>query len=135
MKNIEIIGYLGKDAEAKVFGDRPYAVFNVAVSERVRDKVSQEMVDNTTWFSCYKYGANERLLPYLRKGTKVFVRGAFNVSEYLKDGQTKFGLNINVSELELIGQKAESQQTAAPQQSAPKLQKQAAVPMNDDLPF
>jgi len=126
MKQIQIIGHLGKDAEVKKFGDTDYTSFSIAVTEKVKNE------DVTTWFDCLKYGANDNLRPYLLKGVKVFIQGNFNAKTSEKDGKTYLNLNVNVDKLQLIGSKSDVQTEPPAQQSAPV---QSAPPVESDLPF
>jgi single-strand DNA-binding protein len=70
---LEIIGNLGSDAVIKDFNGQKFISFSVAHTESYVDK---ELVkhEKTTWVSCLKYGESG-VLPYLKKGTRVFVRG------------------------------------------------------------
>lgn len=128
MKQIQIIGHLGKDAEVKRFGETDYTSFSVAVTEKVKGE------DVTTWFDCLKYGSNDNLRPYLIKGTKVFIQGNFNAKTSEKDGKTYLNLNVNVDKLQLIGAKGENQ-TIQTQNHATPVQAAPPTPEGDDLPF
>jgi single-strand DNA-binding protein len=105
MLEITIIGNIGKDAEQKDINGRPAMTFSVAHSEKGTD--GQE---HTTWVSCIRNikDGNNALLPYLRKGTRVYVRGKVYTKIY-NDTAT---LNCNVTYIELLGS---SQQQAAHQ--------------------
>lgn len=131
MKQIQIIGNIGKDAEVKKFGDTEYTTFTVAVTEKVKEETV------TTWFDCLKYGTNDKLRPYLLKGSKVFVQGNLSVKTSEKDGKTYTNINVNVSSLELIGSKSES--APAPQQIAPAQVVEMPAPIGNadesQLPF
>lgn len=126
MKQITIIGNLGKDAEVKRIGDNDYAVFTVGVKDD----------ENTQWFNCYKYGTNEKLLPYLTKGSKMLIQGKLSIKTSEKEGKTYVNANINVANIEFLSSKSESSTQTAPTQ-APAAQPFAAAPVEDDsdLPF
>jgi single-stranded DNA-binding protein len=130
MQQIQIIGNLGKDAEVKTFSEKPYTVFSVAVKEK----------ETTTWFNVYKYGANDNLRPYLKKGTKVFIQGSFSHKVDDKDGKTFVNLNINCDGLQLISQPAQEAQVVEAVQSAPATVDPLLAPATvkteeDKLPF
>lgn len=102
----EVIGNLGQDAEVKTIGEKPYVSFSLAHSLYVKleNGSSQE---TTLWISCLWYGDGGNRLQFLKKGTKVFVRGDTTIKEYTdKDGRTQFSVNIFVSEIELCGVKS-----------------------------
>ena len=105
MLELTIIGNLGKDAEQKDINGRPVMTFNVAHSEKGAD--GQE---RTTWVSCIRNikDGNNALLQYLRKGTRVYLRGKVYTKIY-NDTAT---LNCNVTYIELLGSSQQSAQTA-----------------------
>ena len=115
MKQITIIGNLGKDAEVKKIGENDYAVFNVGVKDG----------ESTLWFNCFKYGKNEKLLPFLTKGSKMLIQGELSIKTSEKDGKTYVNSNINVSKIEFLSPRTEvSTQTPTVKEEN-----------NDDLPF
>lgn len=124
MKQIQIIGNLGNDAEVKRFSDTDYTSFSIAVTEKIKND------DVTTWFECLKYGSNENLRPYLVKGTKVFIQGNLSAKLSESNGKTYLNLNVNVDKLQLIGSKSENQTTPVQSQSTPP-----PADGSDDIPF
>ena len=65
------------------------------------------MTKNTTWVSCTMNGDGGNLLQYLKSGEKVYVRGNLSSRIFVgHDGQRHAGLNISVTEIELVGSKA-----------------------------
>lgn len=103
MQIITIAGNIGRDAEVRSTqnGDK-VAGFSVAVSEG-RDKP-------TTWWDVSLWGRRgEALAPYLTRGARVTVSGAFSTREH--DGKTY--LQCRANEITLQGGKAG--ETAAPQ--------------------
>lgn len=88
MKQITIIGNLGKDAETSSKGGAMN--FTVGVSDDV-DKTK------TDWFNCYY--DNMSLISYMRKGKYVAISGRFYTKEG-SDGKTR--LNINVDSVKFI---------------------------------
>lgn len=103
MFKAEIIGNLGRDAELKRGNDGNYVVFNVCHSTKYRDREGNEMT-NQLWASCTRNGDGGRLMPYLKKGQKVYVRGNVSSRTYRgHDGNWHSGINIAVDEIELVG--------------------------------
>ena len=103
MFKAEIIGNLGRDAELKRGNDGNYVVFNVCHSTKYRDREGNE-VTNQLWASCTRNGDGGRLMPYLKKGQKVYVRGNVSSRTYRgHDGNWHSGINIAVDEIELVG--------------------------------
>lgn len=137
MLKAELIGNLGNDAEIKEFGGKKYVALSVATTEYAKDDQGNR-ADVTTWVSVLWYGEGGGLFAYLKKGAKVFVRGNLRAKIYAdKQGVQQVAINVNASEVQLCGSKAD----ASPQQptngdSAPPQPTPAPVPqVGDDLPF
>ena len=113
MLKVLLIGNLGADAEKKVTNGRPFVSFRVAHTERHTDRQTGEVTERTEWVSCSLDGDGGRLLPYLRRGQKVFVAGDCRLKTYrsTRDGLTYAGIDLFVRTLELCGGQAP---TAAP---------------------
>ena len=107
MLKAEIIGNLGADAVRNQGNDGTYISFRVAHSTTYTNRNSGEVTKNTTWVSCTMNGDGGNLLPYLKSGEKVYIRGNLSSRIFVgHDGQRHAGLNISVSEIELVGSKA-----------------------------
>lgn len=129
MLKAEIIGTIGADAEVKDFSGKKYVYLSVACSEYTKDQQGNR-TDTTTWVSVLWYGEGGGLLPYLKKGAKVFIRGNLKAKAYTdKQGAAKASININAFEVQLCGFKSDSDSTTSAQ--APARQSTS----NDDLPF
>ena len=118
MIKVEIIGNLGADAMLQVVNGNKFVSFRVANTDAWTDKQTGEIKKSTQWISCSLNGDGGALLPYLKKGTKVFVRGnaQFVVFSSAKTRQMEVGVNLFVREIELCGGAKENQQQ--PQQPA-----------------
>ena len=104
MFKIEVIGNLGADAETRVSNDATYVAFRVAHTVKSVDMQTGEVIRVAVWVSCSKAGECTNLMPFLRKGTKVFVRGNAQLKVYTgHDGKPHAGINLFVHELELCG--------------------------------
>ena len=77
------------------------------------------------------------LTPYLKKGTKVFVRGtpSFVVYSSPKTHKMETGVNLSVREVELCGGHQEQEQNNANTTQAPANAAQAPGGKKDDMPF
>lgn len=107
MLKAEIIGNLGADAVKNQGNDGTYISFRVAHSTTYTNRNSGEVTKNTTWVSCTMNGDGGNLLQYLKSGEKVYVRGNLSSRIFVgHDGQRHAGLNISVTEIELVGSKA-----------------------------
>lgn len=128
MLKAEIIGTIGADAEVKEFSGKKYVSLSVACNEYTKDQQGNR-TETTTWVSVLWYGDGGGLLPYLQKGTKVFVRGNLKAKAYTdKQGAAQASININAFEVQLCGFKSDGNTTT--QATTTK-----ASPQNNDLPF
>ena len=143
MLQIEVIGNLGRDAEVKEFSGKKYVCFSVAHTENVRaQKPGEPPTQRTTWLSIYWYGEGGAVLPYLKRGAKVFVRGTMRNNIYTdRTGQTRVDINVNAREVYLCGgtptQTQATQPTATQHVAGQTSPASADAPIggDDDLPF
>lgn len=106
MLKIEIIGNLGRDAKVESNAAGQFVAFNVCHSSSYTNHSTGEVVSVNVWVSCTLNGSGGNLLPFLKKGTKVFVRGILSSRLYKsREGVTQVGLNCAVQEIELCGGK------------------------------
>lgn len=97
MNSATFIGNLCANAVQRQAQDgKLFITFDIAVNEGKNVP--------PVYVSCAKNGDNAKLLPYLEKGKKVYVRGRITARTYnsTKDGQTHAYLALSVYELELI---------------------------------
>mgnify|MGYP003625534352 FL=1 len=91
-----IVGRLGRDAETKELSSgKKVTEFSVAVDRRKKD-------DGPIWVKC-SYWQDTGVIQYLKKGTQVGVSGQHGISEYTKDGQDRYSVEIRVDTITLIG--------------------------------
>lgn len=117
MLKAEIIGTIGADAEVKDFSGKKYVSLSVACNDYAKDQQGNR-TEMTTWVSVLWYGDGGGLLPYLKKGAKVFIRGNLKAKAYTdKHGSAQASININASEVQLCGGKSDgmSSSTVQPQ--------------------
>lgn len=114
---MEIIGNLGADAQLQVYNGNKYVSFRIANTDAWTDKSTGEIKKSTQWVSCTMNGEGGNIFPYLKKGTKIFVRGNAQIVIYSspKTHQMEAGVNLFVREIELCGgSKDEDQQQQQP---------------------
>lgn len=129
MLKAEIIGTIGADAEIKDFSGKKYVSFSVACNDYAKDQQGN-LTETTTWVSVLWYGDGGGLLPYLKKGAKVFIRGNLKAKAYTdKQGVAQASININASEVQLCSFKSDGNTSTTT--SAPARQSTS----NDGLPF
>lgn len=123
MIKIEVIGNLGADAQLQMVNGNKFISFRVANTDAWTDKQTGEIKKSTQWISCTLNGDGGALTQYLKKGTKVFVRGNAQIVIFSspKSHQMEAGVNLFVREIELCGgSKEENQQQTPPQQTQPE---------------
>lgn len=134
---VEVIGNIGADAVVKDFNGQKFISFSVAHTERYTDGQGTKR-ERTTWVSCLKYGESA-VLGYLKKGTRVFVRGELSAKVYEANHTQQVGINCRVRELELLGgsraEQTEGEPTAAPAATATSTAPAMPTEEPDDLPF
>lgn len=99
-----VIGNLGADAQVKESNGSKFVTFRVAHTESYNDQAGQKH-ESTTWIDCIMSNAESKVVPYLKKGTKVYVSGncSLRVFSSAKYRQMMAGAQINVQNVELLG--------------------------------
>lgn len=105
MQRLSVIGNLGSDAEVRAREDQSkFVTFKVADSNRWTD-LKGVIHESTQWISCVLNGDGGKLLPFLKRGVKVFVEGrpSYRVYSSAKEKMIKAGIDIAVTTVELCG--------------------------------
>lgn len=104
MFKVEFIGNLGADAQVKDSNGSKFIAMRVAVSDRWTTE-SGEKKERTNWIDVTINNPESKLLPYLKAGTKIFVRGNATLRVYSspKDRCMKAGMSCAASEIEFVG--------------------------------
>lgn len=104
MFKVEAIGNIGADAEVKEANGSKFITFRVANTDKWKTE-SGETKERTQWIDVVISNAESNLLPYLKQGVKVFVRGNGSLRVYSspKLRQLVAGIQINAIEVELCG--------------------------------
>jgi len=99
MVSIELIGNLGANAEVKDYQGTKFVSFNVCDNRKVGEK------EVTQWYGCTLNKWSDKLLPYLRKGQGVFVRGIprYRIFDSALHRCKMVAVDIMVNEIQLIG--------------------------------
>lgn len=100
----EVIGNLGSDAQVKNEGGKPFVTFSVAHRDKWVDANSQTH-ESVQWVDVIIGDADSPIVPFLKSGVKVFVRGnaRLRVFSSAKDRCMKAGLTIWAHDVELCG--------------------------------
>ena len=133
MNNWSFTGSLGRDAQTRDAGSSTVTQFSVAV----RSGYGTNEV--TTWVNANLWGKRgQSLEPHLLKGQQVAIVGELTNRPYkTKEGVEKFSLEVNVSDLTLIGAKAQggSSQITSQKNNSSGSQASSFDDFSDDIPF
>lgn len=104
MFRAEIIGNLGADASVMESNGSKFVTMRIAHTDAYKDEQGNKH-EKTVWVDATMNDAESKLLPYLKQGVKVFVRGNASLRVYSspKDRCMKAGVTISVREIELVG--------------------------------
>ncbi len=134
MLKLEAIGFLGKDAVVNQPNGKPVINFSIAHTEKWKDSKGEQQ-ERTTWVECAYWTEKQGIVPYLKKGTQVWVEGVPEVRTYeTKDGKSGASLSLRIREIQLLGKGTEikNSQTPAPQQQQAPAKSDENL---DDMPF
>ncbi|WP_407522714.1 single-stranded DNA-binding protein [Lacibacter sp. MH-610] len=102
MLKAQIIGHLGQDATVNNVNGKQVINFSVAHSETWKDTTGEKK-SKTVWVSCSYWTDKTGLVPYLTKGTQVYVEGMPEARTYAKnDGTTVAQLQLRVGTVQLL---------------------------------
>ena len=108
MFKVEIIGNLGADCEIKESNGSKFVTMRIAhTTSYVKDDGTKQ--ESTIWVDVTLNNAESKVIPYLKQGVRVFVRGNGSLRVYSskKDRCMKAGLAVSASEIELVGGQSE----------------------------
>ena len=104
MLKVELIGNLGADADIKDVNGSKFVTLRVAHTSKYTDDGGQSH-EKTTWVDVTMNDTESKVIPFLKAGVKVFVRGNADLRVYSspKDRCMKAGLRVSAFEIELCG--------------------------------
>lgn len=104
MFKVEAIGNLGADAEVRDANGSKFISFRIAHSERWEQSDGTNK-ERTQWIDVVMSNAESKVLPYLKQGVKVFVRGHASLRVYSspKERMMLAGVQVNAQDVELCG--------------------------------
>lgn len=104
MLKIEVIGNIGADAERKNANGSEFIAFRMANTQKFKQQDGTEK-EITDWIDVTMSNVDSNVVPYLKRGEKVFVRGTGKLRVYSspKDRCMKAGLTVMAQEIELVG--------------------------------
>lgn len=146
ISKVILVGNLGRDPETRYTPNGTMNVqFSLAVSRRFNDQSGQQQ-EKTNWFRVTCWGKLAEIADgltqngYLTKGKQVYIEGRIDAREYQdQQGQTRFSLDVNANELQLLGSRGDADQFATGGQRSSggqRSEEQPGEPSSfDDVPF
>lgn len=142
INKVILVGNLGKDPEIRYTpSGMAVANFNVATTERWKDKTSGEMQERTEWHRIVAWGRlGEICGEYLAKGRQVYIEGKLQTRQWEKDGVTRYSTEVVAAEMKMLGAKSQGDGYQASTQSQSKAPEYSGPPLpgtqdDDDIPF
>ena len=114
MNKIIVIGNLGRDPEMRYTPNgQSVTTFSVASSRRYTT-ADGERREETEWFNVSAWGRLADICSqYLTRGQQVYVEGRLRSRTYQgQDGQTRVSLDINLSEMQMLGRRGDNEEMA-----------------------
>lgn len=105
MQKLIVIGNLGVDAEVKNANGKEFISFKVADTSKFTDQKGN-VSETTTWINCAMTGDKDtKVLPFLKKGVKVYVEGRPSYRLYSSEKQRCMlvSVDLHVTSVELCG--------------------------------
>ena len=110
MNKIIVIGNLGRDPEMRYTPNgQSVTSFSVASSRRYTTAAGEQR-EETEWFNVSAWGRlADTCNQYLTKGQQVYVEGRLRSRTYQgNDGQTRVSLDINLTDMQLLGRRGDN---------------------------
>jgi single-strand DNA-binding protein len=142
INKVILIGNLGADPESRTTpGGLTVTNFNVATSDRRRDKQSGDWVEETEWHRIVMFDKlAETAREYLRKGSQVYIEGRLQTRKWQdKDGNDRYTTEIIAREMQMLGGRPGAGAPAGERddyrQPATAGGGRKEEPFEDDIPF
>jgi single-strand DNA-binding protein len=75
MNKVNLIGFLGSDAEVRTANNRSFTTLSLATMSSYKDKKSGQYVSHTEWHRCIVFGKLCEFAATLTKGAHIQVEG------------------------------------------------------------
>jgi len=108
INKVILIGNLGSDPELKYTGSGvPVCSFNVATSEKWKDKNTGELQQQTEWHRIVVWKQQaEACGEHLKKGASVYIEGKLQYKKWQdKDGNDRITAEIQAREVKFLSNK------------------------------
>jgi single-strand DNA-binding protein len=107
MIKLQVIGNLGKDAITNQVNGKTVINFTVAHTEKYRDSSGMQK-EKTIWVDCAYWTDRVNIVPYLKKGTQVYVEGQPDIRTYqTQDGRQNAVITLRIQNVQLLGNRSQ----------------------------
>jgi single-strand DNA-binding protein len=116
MNKVILIGNLGGDPEKRVTaGGQPVTTFNIATTERWKDRTNGQPQERTEWHRIVVWGQQaENCAQYLAKGRQVFIEGRIQTRQWEdKDGNKRNTTEVVAQRVLFLGSQGGSDRKQA----------------------
>jgi len=106
INKVILVGNLGADPESRTTpGGLTVTNFNVATSDRRKDKQSGDWVEETEWHRIVMFDKlAETAREYLRKGSQVYLEGKIQTRKWQdKEGNDRYTTEIIARDMQMLG--------------------------------
>ncbi len=140
LNKVMLIGRLGQDPELKYTQSGTAVVsFSVATGSKWKDQ-DGNLQERTEWHNCKAWrGLAETISNYLKKGSKVYVEGRLETSNWEDENKKKhYKTEIVLDEMIMLDSKGDnsgSGSSAGGSNSSTKPSEKTTTAADDDLPF
>ena len=83
MNKVNLIGFLGGDAEVHTANNRSFTTLSLATKSSYKDKKTGQYVSHTEWHRCVVFGKLSEFAATLTKGAHIQVEGELRSREYV----------------------------------------------------
>jgi single-strand DNA-binding protein len=134
VNKVILIGNLGNDPDIRHAPNGSSVVnISMATSETRKDKTTGHKTEAVEWHRVVFFGQLAEISgKYLKKGSKVYIEGKLETSEYItKGGIRKSATKIIANNMQMLDGKADKKNENHTQQNIPD----GKETFNDDIPF
>ena len=120
INEVWLSGYVGQDPTPKDINGTRLLELSIATTEKRKD---QE--DITYWHDVNIWGKTaENLEPFIKKGSRLFIRGKLTYNTWEKDGQKHKSTKIFATNVQLVDKRSQTEDV-----------RETGTNNNDELPF
>jgi single-strand DNA-binding protein len=146
INKVILVGNLGADPESRTTpSGLTVTNFNVATSDRRKDRQSGDWVEETEWHRIVMFDKlAETAREYLRKGSQVYIEGRIQTRKWQdKDGNDRYTTEIIARDMQMLGGRPgagapgpdRDDDHRAPSRGATSGGGRKEEPFEDDIPF